>query len=525
MTNWDWSDWSSSPNAAPDGIAVNRGSHGISVSAEQAARFGHLFLNEGRWDNEQVVDADWVRTATSVQVDPSLPLNPRNYVISIFGENAGPGIYGYGWWTNGQNSAGRPFLPGASPDTYLAYGIDNNVVVVVPEWDMVVVREASNETPISNSVLATFLSLVGDAVMDGADPAGLPYEQTRLPYAIYRTRDTNVDGSGDRVDNVLSNAKASIGETDTAFTNSLGDLVAKFALPIVSNLGSGIQFDQATLRFYLETVVGTPIDPVSVFHSVTDNDILALASDHEDSTYTDTLFDLVQPSDEGGNYYEIDVTAFVQSDYDADGDNPLSAFRLQVSDTLLEDNKSSLYEFAIGGSQVNYPELVLNFVVPGLSGDFTGDGLLNTDDIDLLTSEIAAGEPFNIAAFDLSGDGSVDDADVSKWLSDAAHINGFRESYLDGDSNLDGTVDAADLNNLALNWQQSIDKWSGGDFTADGVVNSADLNALALHWRQSIAMASSATAPVPEPSAWLLTFAGLAFACRLPRHRFHKHNP
>ena len=92
----------------------------------------------------------------------------------------------------------------------------------------------------------------------------------------------------------------------------------------------------------------------------------------------------------------------------------------------------------------------------------------------------------------------------------AAEHNGFSEAYLLGDSNVDGAVNASDLNNPAIGRQQDTTEWSGGNFTVDGVVDSADLNALALNWRQSIAMASAVNAPVPEPSALLLTLIALA---------------
>ena len=130
----------------------------------------------------------------------------------------------------------------------------------------------------------------------------------------------------------------------------------------------------------------------------------------------------------------------------------------------------------------------------------------------MLTKEIIAGS--NNFAFDLTGDGTVEDSDLIRWLRDGAAQNGFREAYLLGDSNLDGLVDSWDLNNLAGNWQQANAFWSGGDFTADGVVNSADLNDLALNWRQSIPIGGPASAPVPEPSALLLTLSGLALAWR-----------
>ncbi len=147
-------------------------------------------------------------------------------------------------------------------------------------------------------------------------------------------------------------------------------------------------------------------------------------------------------------------------------------------------------------------------------GDFNGDGMWTTVDIDALTAEISS-ETDN-SAFDLTGDGLVNDADLIKWRSDGATHNGFSEPYFLGDSDLDGSVDSTDLNNLALNWQQGAAEWSGGDFTADGFVDSADLNALALNWRQSAPMASALSAPVPEPSALLLspcrTCFGLATA-------------
>ena len=48
-----------------------------------------------------------------------------------------------------------------------------------------------------------------------------------------------------------------------------------------------------------------------------------------------------------------------------------------------------------------------------LLGDFDQDGILTVNDIDLLTAEIVA-EPPDDLAFDLSGDGTVDDADLTK---------------------------------------------------------------------------------------------------------------
>jgi hypothetical protein len=142
------------------------------------------------------------------------------------------------------------------------------------------------------------------------------------------------------------------------------------------------------------------------------------------------------------------------------------------------------------------------------AGDFNEDGVLTAADIDLLTTEIASQglDP----VFDLSGNGVVDEADLTTWLFDAAQHNGFSEAYLTGDANLDGSVDAGDLNNLALSWRQEVSLWSSGDFTANGTVDAADLNALAINWRQSIPLAAT----VPEPSSFFLNLLGVVLMMR-----------
>ena len=70
---------------------------------------------------------------------------------------------------------------------------------------------------------------------------------------------------------------------------------------------------------------------------------------------------------------------------------------------------------------------------------------------------------------------------------------------------------------LRFEFAQEVSLWSAGDFNADGSVDAGDLNELALHWRQSIPLASAVSAPVPEPSAWLLALFGLALVGRRPR--------
>ena len=95
--------------------------------------------------------------------------------------------------------------------------------------------------------------------------------------------------------------------------------------------------------------------------------------------------------------------------------------------------------------------------------------------------------------FDLTGDAVVDQADLNVWLALAGLQNlPTYHAYVPGDANLDGKVTSADLNIVALNWQQQAAGWCAADFNADGLIDSRDLNALALNWQHEIDVAEAA---------------------------------
>jgi len=106
-------------------------------------------------------------------------------------------------------------------------------------------------------------------------------------------------------------------------------------------------------------------------------------------------------------------------------------------------------------------------------GDFNGDSIWDVDDLDALVEEIVDGT--NDSGFDLTGDGVVDLADRDQWLSVAALANGYGNSYLEGDTDLDGDVDVFDLLSLRQNYNLPVAQWSAGDFNATGFVNVFDL--------------------------------------------------
>ncbi|HEV8635941.1 MAG TPA: serine hydrolase [Chloroflexota bacterium] len=109
------------------------------MSARDMARFGLLYLREGRWGDSQIVPPGWVRKSTATHV----PRIGARFTQAADGEPAFWG-YGYMWWTP---SAEGAFLPRVSvpPRTYGAAGNGGHWIVVVPAADMVVVHRVDND--------------------------------------------------------------------------------------------------------------------------------------------------------------------------------------------------------------------------------------------------------------------------------------------------------------------------------------------------------------------------------------------
>ena len=103
-------------NGDPKGL-TNGGSL-INMTARDYARFGLLYLREGRWMDKQVVPAAWVQKSTPNQFD-------------------GWPWYGYYWWhlqEEVENSDAR--LQGC----YFAAGAGGQHIIILPALDTVIVR-------------------------------------------------------------------------------------------------------------------------------------------------------------------------------------------------------------------------------------------------------------------------------------------------------------------------------------------------------------------------------------------------
>ena len=112
--------------------------------------------------------------------------------------------------------------------------------------------------------------------------------------------------------------------------------------------------------------------------------------------------------------------------------------------------------------------------------DFDGDGQVGCHDADALVQAIAVPNPSSI--FDQNGDGLVNEFDLDLWLVRAGRERSSQQAFVRGDVNLDGVVDAIDLNQIGKHWQHSDVGWCGGDVNADSKVDELDLNLLAKNW-------------------------------------------
>ncbi|MEC8683206.1 MAG: serine hydrolase [Bacteroidota bacterium] len=120
-TSWRWFGYDNAWSTI-DGLqmqSVTGGGHsggGMFISAEDMARFGLLFLNNGVWDGKRLLSEAWVKAVQQ----PSTP-NPN---------------YGYMWWLNQQGPRHWENLP---EHLYYAAGFGGNFIVIDQENDLVIV--------------------------------------------------------------------------------------------------------------------------------------------------------------------------------------------------------------------------------------------------------------------------------------------------------------------------------------------------------------------------------------------------
>ena len=99
---------------------------GLNATLRDYAKFGLLYLNKGKWDNEQVVPEAWVDASHTMDLPHLQPAAGDDLSSSDWG-------YGYQWW-----------VPGFPNTDYTASGVYNQYIYVDPVTETVIAKISSN---------------------------------------------------------------------------------------------------------------------------------------------------------------------------------------------------------------------------------------------------------------------------------------------------------------------------------------------------------------------------------------------
>jgi len=108
-------------------LVANWGGGGYTARA--VARVGRLMLRKGNWQGRQIIDSKWIEEVIKYAGTP-LPNRPDG--------NPAPAS-GLGWWTNFDGIWSK-----VPRDAFAGAGAGNQVLLVVPSLDLIVVRNGSN---------------------------------------------------------------------------------------------------------------------------------------------------------------------------------------------------------------------------------------------------------------------------------------------------------------------------------------------------------------------------------------------
>lgn len=103
---------------------------GVNVTARDYAKFGLLYLHDGKWNGEELVPADWVKASHTPDAPFLMPGQNENKSET----SAGMG-YGYFWW-----------IPAEVDGPFSAIGIYNQFIYVDPAHDLVIVKTSANHS-------------------------------------------------------------------------------------------------------------------------------------------------------------------------------------------------------------------------------------------------------------------------------------------------------------------------------------------------------------------------------------------
>jgi CubicO group peptidase (beta-lactamase class C family) len=109
-----------------DDLGMELALGGLNVSLRDYAKFAWLYLNMGKWGDEQIVPEQWIRDSITPDAPHLMPGVNNPASSSSYG-------YGYQWW-----------LPLGGEDEFVAQGIYNQYLYIDPDQNLVIVKTSAN---------------------------------------------------------------------------------------------------------------------------------------------------------------------------------------------------------------------------------------------------------------------------------------------------------------------------------------------------------------------------------------------
>ena len=110
----------------PTGLPV--GGSGLFLRPRDLAKFGQLYLDNGNWQGQQLISADWIADTVVRRVDISS--------WATFSE-----AYGFQWWLDDLSYKFQPV------ETWVTSGYGGQYLFVIPSLDLVVAFTGHNYEP------------------------------------------------------------------------------------------------------------------------------------------------------------------------------------------------------------------------------------------------------------------------------------------------------------------------------------------------------------------------------------------
>lgn len=139
------------------------------MSSRDLARFGMLYLNQGKWGDKQLISKDWIHKSTNTVT--------ASEDLGYFKDK---GSYGLLWWID--------YIEGRK--TYYASGAGGHRVIIIPEEDMVIVHRVNTYEGAKvgvdqiNHIVLQILKAQNGKITKNDSPKLIPFETQQKPEVL-----------------------------------------------------------------------------------------------------------------------------------------------------------------------------------------------------------------------------------------------------------------------------------------------------------------------------------------------------